>query len=63
MERDPEQLPFHQQRRVAKERDERKGLPGRLMLGGDETGAVGKLLLSPHLECEAHDMLEQHTFA
>ena len=35
---------FIRQRRVAEKRDQGEGLPGRLMLRGDEAGALGQLL-------------------
>ena len=41
VEGDEEQLPLHQERRIAEIGDEGESLPGRLMLCGDEAGPLG----------------------
>ena len=59
VERDPEQLPLHQERGIAEDRNEGEGLPGRLMLGGNEAGTIRDLLSPPHLDLRTHDETQQ----
>ena len=58
VKRNPAEFRFHHHGRVAEDRDQREGIPGRLMLGGDQASAGRQLLAAAHLHMRAADHLE-----